>query len=148
MVARATNRSHLSHTITQLNINDFLFCCCNYPHSTIYMYVSVCAGCARQIQNCITETNTDTVINKLCICWWFYSGPPAPHSQGWGCAVYTNCLFSWTALNLIRPQTLMPNSPVEHNGLSNAVKSVSLPARTPYVSDLMAWRLHRTVWPM
>lgn len=65
-------------------------------------------------------------------------GPPAPQSQGWRCVVYTNCLFNWATLNLIRPQTLMPYSPVAHNGLSNAMKSLSLPARSPYVSDLMA----------
>lgn len=79
----------------------------------------------------LTETSADTVINKLCICRQFYSGPPAPRGQEWRCAVYTNCLFSWTALNLIRPQTLMPNSPVEHNGLGNAMNSASLPLCFP-----------------
>lgn len=127
------------------------FCGCNYPHSAIYMYMYffICTGCAWQIQNCITKSNTDTVINKLCICRWFYSKGHLHHrNRGWRCVVYTNCLFSWAALNLIRPQTLMPYSPVEHNGLSNAMKSLSPPARSPYVSDLMAWRLHRMVWPM
>lgn len=73
-----------------------------------------------------------------------YKGPPAPKTWEWRCVVCTNCLFSWAALNLIRPQTLMPYSPVACNGLSNAMKSLSLPARTPYVSGLMAWRQHRT----
>lgn len=130
-VARAANHFHLSTTLSRCLL-QMAFFFCNYPRSTtIHVHVFFWAGCAWQTRSCITETNTDTVINKLCICWRFYSGPPAPHSQEWRCAVYTNCLFSWTALNLIRPQTLMPNSPVEHNGLSNAMNSVSLPARPP-----------------
>lgn len=138
------------NTITLPLTNGFFFSFFrNYPQSTtIHARVFFWAGCAWQTRSRITETNTDAVINKLCICWRFYSGPPAPRSQEWRCAVYTNCLFSWTALNLIRPQTLMPNSPVEHNGLGNAMNSVSFPARPPpYVSDLMAWRLRRTGWP-
>lgn len=66
-----------------------LFCGCNYPHSTIYMYFSICAGCAWQIQNCITETNTATVINKLCTCWWFYSKGHLHHTIEDGGVLYT-----------------------------------------------------------
>lgn len=47
---------------------------------------------------------------------------------------------------LIRPQTLTPYSPVAHNGPCNAMKSLSLPSRSPYVSGLMAWGLHRIAW--
>lgn len=55
--------------------------------------------------------NRDAVLNTWRTCGWFLSVPPAPHIRGTRCAGQTNCLFRRTAVNLIRPQTLMPRLP-------------------------------------
>lgn len=84
--------------------------------------------------NSKTETNTESVINNGCSRCWLYPEPPAPLTGATRCAGHTKCLFRRTAVNLIRPQTLMTDSPVEHNGLSNAMKSAPLPpARSPCI---------------
>lgn len=101
-----------------------------YRYIYVYVYICISADSAWQIENSITETNTYTLVN------YAYAGgfilrATCTTESGWRCVVYTNCLFSWAALNLIRPQTLMLYSPVARNGLGNAMKFLSLSARTP-----------------